>query len=104
LPSTIADDKLFPVPNEYGGNGKVGIVHLDVSDGAYRVVLKNDSGGVFIEYFDRAINVMGLSVKKGWNYFHAHGNDFTIISDISNFKWVYEEWGGGSSDGNGSAE
>ena len=101
LPSTIADDKLFPVPNEYGGNGKVGMVHLDVSDGAYRVVLKNDSGGVFIEYFDSAINVMGLSVKKGWNYFHARENDFTIISDISNFKWVFEEWGGGNGGGGG---
>jgi hypothetical protein len=97
LPPTIADDKLFPLPDEYGVNGKVGWVYLVVSDGAYELDLKNDSGAVLIEYFDRDINAMGISVKKGWNYFvlSSYDDPPQIISDISNFKWVIYESGGG---------
>jgi hypothetical protein len=95
LPSTIADDKLFPMTDESGGNVKVGWVNLDVSDGAYELGLENDSGGVIIEYFDRDINSTGYSVKKGWNYFVLTNYDDPpqIISDISNFKWVIYERG-----------
>ena len=102
LPSTIADDKLFLVPTEYGGNGVIKFVlvnirvYSDNSDVGKLLELYNSSNTnkeVNFQYYDRDFSVMGLSIKRGWNYVEMNWDDDSpqIIFDISNHKWVIEE-------------
>jgi hypothetical protein len=98
----IADDKLFLVPTEMGGNGTVKFVAVGIyvhnSDDSYYASLwlhnsSNTEREVHFVYFDRDFSAMGLSVKKGWNYFESDDDGYSqIIFDISsNHKWVIEQ-------------
>jgi len=95
LPSTIADDKLFLVSNEYGGNGvtKFALVTLVLSGYSLDLLNSQTTNPVFFEYFDRDFSAMGLSVKKGWNYLEwsNENSSYSVILDISNHKWVIDE-------------
>ena len=97
----IADDKLFLVPTEMGGNGAVKFTAVGIqvhnSDDSYLSSLwlhnsSNTDREVHFVYFDRDFSAMGLSVKKGWNYFESNDDDYSqIIFDISsNHKWVID--------------
>jgi hypothetical protein len=95
LPNTIADDKLFLIPTEFGGDGttKFCMVNFIVSGGTYnKLYLYNSSNtnrDVIFQYFDRDISVNGLTAKKGWNYIeHENFTNQQIITNISTHRWV----------------
>jgi hypothetical protein len=94
LPSSIADDKLFLVPNEFGGDGKTkfGMVGFVVSDDNYsKLELFNSSNSSYYVQFiytNSSITANGKSFKKGWNYLEGNDQDGDAILDISSHKWV----------------